>query len=192
MPRKPINEQQPTECRQAIWEWIRANDYAPFSVDLLLHHVKLCPATVRDYLKGLTNAGYLSAEPGQKRFSAIIYTLVRDTGVDAPRVRKDGTPVTQGIGRQQMWNAIDTIKIFTAIDLAYNASTEDHRVAESEARTYCQMLTNAGYLTKKGDIYHLIPSMYTGPLPPQIQRTKQVYDPNLRRVIWSRIEGGAE
>ena len=50
-----------------------------------------------------------------------------------------------------------------------------------------KMLRTAGYLRKKkGDKnYTLVLGMNTGPLAPQIQKTKQIYDPNLQKVIWS-------
>ena len=32
-------------------------------------------------------------------------------------------------------------------------------------------------------------SRYTGPLAPQVQRIKQVYDPNTRTVVWGGSDG---
>lgn len=194
MSRKPIDQQQPTECRQAIWEWIRAW-HGSFTVNDLMLTVRLESSSINDYLTGLVNAPeqYLTARKSPSRGVLTQYVLNNDIGVDAPRVRKDGTPVTQGQGRQHMWKAMRILKNFTTIELAFNSSTDDHRVADSEAITYCAALCKAGYLVGKyPQRYQLIPSMWTGPQPPQIQRTRQVYDPNLKRVVWSRIEGGAE
>lgn len=190
MSRKPIDQQQPTECRQAVWDEIRKKGDWPFTAKEL--DVRLDASTIRDYLKALNLAGYLEAVSTGKRGEANVYRLIDDCGIDAPRLRKDGTKVTQGQGRLQMWNAMRIIKQFTAVDLAFNASTDEHRVADTEAQTYCRLLEQAGYLTRQGIIYRMIPSMWTGPHPPQIQRTRQVYDPNLRRVVWSKVEGGAE
>lgn len=196
MSRKPINEQQPTECRQAIWGWIRAHTVkegplATFTIKDI--DVRLDLSSIRDYLVGLVNANYLIATHSSDQMVASLYTLVNDTGNDAPRVRKDGTPVTQGQGRLQMWNSMRILKTFTVQDLAFNSSTDDHTVAVSEAKTYCGALCKSGYLvTRPEGRYMLVPAMWTGPHPPQIQRTKQVYDPNLKRVVWSKIEGGAE
>ena len=192
MSRKPIDKQQPSECRQAVWQWIRVNDGA-FTICDLQRDISLDASSIKDYLTGLTNAGYLVATKGPRRMIATLYTLVNDIGNDAPRVRKDGTPVTQGQGRQQLWNAIRILKNFSVTDLTFNASTDDHRILESEARIYCVALCKAGYLVGRANqTYMLIPTMWTGPHPPQIQRTKQVYDPNLKKVVWSKIEGGAE
>lgn len=193
MSRKPIDEQQPSECRQAIWVEIKLQGGAFTQNDL---NVRLNPASIREYLVGLCAAGYLERiEP--EPFVPTIYRLIKDCGHDAPRVRNDGTPVTQGQGRQQMWNAMRVLKSgFNATDLAFNATTDDHRVDVCEAKTYLGALHKAGYLRQTSPSkpgiqarYMLIPSMWTGPQPPQIQRTKQVYDPNLRKVVWSKVEG---
>lgn len=208
MSRKPIDEQQPTECRAAIWTVIRR--LKTFDIDDLQLAVRLEKHSIYDYITGLKNAGYLDAASWDADVpicarEKITYTLINDAGVDAPRVRKDGTPVTQGQSRQQMWNAMQVLKKFCAADLAFNASTPECRVCESEAKNYVGALHRANYLklqspskpghkkgTGKQANYTLIPTMWTGPHPPQIQRTKQVYDPNLRRVVWARVEGGAE
>lgn len=190
MSRKSIDQQQPTECRQAIWEWIREHKH-PF----IQHDVDVCleASSIRDYLTGLTNAGYLEAIKSRKRGEPTCYQLIKDNGIEAPRVRRDGTEVTQGQGRRQMWNAMQVLKVFSPRDLAFNAGTESHSIAEGEAKTYCHLLSLAGYLVPRDNgKYALIATRWTGPHPPQIQRTKQVYDPNLRKVVWSRVEGGAE
>jgi hypothetical protein len=93
-----------------------------------------------------------------------------------------------GRGREQMWQTMRALGSFTVADLFVAASTDDHPVAESEARTYCQMLQRAGYLSGGAAGYRLV--RYTGPLPPMIQRIKSVYDPNLKEVVWSSEEGG--
>lgn len=205
MSRKPIDKQQPSECRQAIWEWVRSQGCQPFSTTDV--DVNLDSSTIREYLAALHKAGYLEIISQGTRGEANTYRLVDDCGVEAPRLRKDGTPVTQGNGRQQMWNAMRIIKQFTPVDLAFNASTDDLRVSEADARSYCSALHKAGYLrvaaphkngrcgkpgSGKMTTYLLIPAMWTGPQPPQIQRTKQIYDPNLKKIVWSKIEGGAE
>ena len=62
MSRKPIDQQQPSECRQAIWEWIRnyVREHGPSHAFFLKDiDVKLDVASIRDYLTGLFNAGYL-------------------------------------------------------------------------------------------------------------------------------------
>lgn len=204
MSRKPIDQQQPTECRQAVWEWIRnhVNSGEPeqFTIGEIAKYVRLELCSIRDYVIGLCQAGYLRLEykPDVKtsqrgHYESCIYIMINDTGHDAPRVRKDGTPVTMGRGRLQMWNTMQVVKEFSARELAAMSSIEEHVVAEAEAKAYCAALCKAGYLVGRANQrYLLVTGMWTGPQPPQIQRTKQIYDPNLKRVVWSKIEGGAE
>jgi hypothetical protein len=192
MSRKPVDQQQHSECRQAVWDEIRGCKGKTFSVVDIAKCVRLDPSSTREYIHSLVKAGYLGIHTIRKfTLGGNLYLLQADCGVDAPRVRKDGTPVTQGIGRKYLWNAMSTLKTFSLLDLTRTASTEIHQVAESEAASYCAALCLAGYLRKQTDgRYRLIKR--TGPHPPQIQRTKQVYDPNLRAVVWSRVTGGAE
>lgn len=202
MSRKAIDKQQPNECRQAIWEWIRINEHVngPLAVFILKDiDVNLEKSSVREYLTGLANAGYLVATKGKGLAENTTYTLVKDAGHHAPRVRKDGSEVIQGKSRQYMWNIIPILKNFTTQDLAYNASTPEHTVEEVDAKDYITHLYRAGYLVmakvcKQGEkqLWKLKHGMWTGPQPPQVQRTKQVYDPNLQRVVWAVITGGAE
>lgn len=188
MSRKPIDKQQPTECRQAIWD--EARSLKVFSIRHM--QVTLEWSSIREYLTALVKAGYLT-RTDNSRAELIEYTLVKDCGAEAPRLRKDGTPVTQGAGRRQMWNSIQILKKFSANSLAFNASTEQHSVSEAEANFYCKALCQAGYLIRQGvNKYALVPGKWTGPQSPQIQKTRQVYDPNLKKVVWAQITGGAE
>ena len=66
-----------------------------------------------------------------------VYALVRDCGVDAPRVRKDGSIVPQS-GRERMWRAMRIIGDFHLVELTKYASQGGPPVSESEARGYCQ------------------------------------------------------
>ncbi|MEW6490806.1 MAG: hypothetical protein AB1578_23205, partial [Thermodesulfobacteriota bacterium] len=71
-----------------------------------------------------------------------------------------------------------------------HASIEEHVVGEADAEHYCRYLAKAGYLARVGHRrYRHLPRRRTGPLPPQIQRVRQVFDPNTGEVVW---KGGAE
>lgn len=190
MPPKPIDRRKPLESREATWELIRAK--RTFTARELWQELKLAKSSIQDYLVGLTRAGYLSTEeiPSGTSTPALRYTLQRDPGPEPPRVRRDGTEVTQGRGRIQMWRAMRVLGQFTLRDLVVHAATEEHQVAEIEAKSYCYFLTRAGYLIKRGDLYTARRDRYTGPRPPMIQRIKQVFDPNLGKVVWS--QGGGD
>lgn len=184
MARKPIDQTRPEEKRQAVWEALRA--LPEFTVTELAHQTRLGKATIRDYLIGLERAGYLEKIAQGGPGAASIWRLLRDAGRHAPRVTKNGAPVSMGQGRLQMWRAMRVLGRFTAQDLAIHASTEEHQVATNDAVTYCRFLWRAGYLTRQGQHYQFVRRRYSGPQPPMIQRVKQVYDPNLEQVVWSQ------
>jgi hypothetical protein len=72
---------------------------------------------VREYLVGLDAAGYLCAASesngGTRHGVKKGRFLAKDNGVEAPRVRRDGSPVTQGRGTQAMWDAMTALDTFT-------------------------------------------------------------------------------
>jgi len=203
--RKPVHleAQGPKGDRQSMWEAMRKLHKAgqPITVRKVWElGAEWGPrGRVRDYMTGLEAAGYLRVTR-QEAGKTTEYELARDCGVDAPRVRKDGTEVTQGRGREQMWRTVKIIGDFTSRELAQAASTPAHEVAEPTAKDYCLMLAGAGYLTitRQGSPgvptrYRLVPSRWTGPRAPMIQRLKQLYDPNTGEVVYRRhvaTEGG--
>jgi len=198
---KPIDKRGPAEKREAVWAVIR--QMREFTVRDIWQRTRLAKASIQDYLQGLTAAGYLDVaglRPAGFGSRANLYRLVRDVGIEAPRVRRDGTEVTQGLGREQMWRTMRILGEFSARDLAVIASTEDCRIAEKEAKDYCYFLQRAGYLavssagkgTGNGGVltrYKFIQRSFSGPKPPMVQRGKQVYDPNTGLVKWSRGGG---
>ena len=184
MSRKPVNEVSALENRQAVWTVIRAQE-GPFKTRDISDETLLQASSVRDYLTGLTLAGYLTKTFVSGRNGMARYMLIKDIGREAPRVRVDGTPVTQGCKREQMWSTIWIIKQFSAQDLAVQSSTEEFPVEVSDAKDYCRHLFAAGYLVQRGGQYLAVAGRYTGPLSPMVQRVKQVYDPNTKQVVWS-------
>lgn len=203
MPLKPIDKRKPEEKREAVWAAIR--ELGRFTIRDIEERTLLNISSIRTYVLGLLRAGYLERkeEPVEPGCSRYVYSLVRDCGIEAPRVRKDGTEVTLGHGREQMWRTMRILGEFSALDLAVHASTEKHPVNQRDARDYIYHLHKAGYVVcirpgkpgfRKGTgskaRYRFIPAMYTGPKAPVIQRVKQVYDPNTGEVVWPRQEKG--
>jgi len=176
--------------RQLIWEQIRA--LKSFTLAELIGNLPgtIAKDTTRAYLKALLAAGYVV--PQLDRFD-----LARDNGVEAPRLRKDGSEVTQGREQENIWRTLRTVNHpVNYMELAALSSTESHAVAPAFARDYLVNLYKAGYVRRseskpfKGSCkYMLIPVKNTGPRPPMIQRIKQVYDPNLGKVVWSDSKG---
>lgn len=185
MARKPIHLGNALNGRQTVWEAIRRFSAGQqlFTAREVRDETLLGMDTVRDYLAGLEAAGYIGKESDGSGGPAR-WRLVRDVGVEAPRVRRNGTPVTQGQGRENMWQAMHILRRFTARELAVAARTKDCMVQESTAADYARHLHKAGYLSHREGVYHMLPTAFTGPLAPMIQRTKRVWDPNLRQVRW--------
>lgn len=181
MARKSVDQSNPG--REAIWAAIRAANGAAFCVADLIAQTGAHNKTIRDYCKGLTAAGHLEPQPGE----VARWVLVRDIGHEAPRIRPDGSSVTQGAVTEQMWRGMYILKEFTFMDLIETASIA---IPVETAKAYCKMLLATGYLRvlRKADPsksqiarYRLIRN--NGPRPPQIQRVKRVYDPNSREVF---------
>lgn len=182
--------------RQRIWEAIRRQgvDGAIFTEDDIsrkLLDVEL--DIIRDYRRALQAAGVIAVVTEHTPQSAASYQLKKDCGMDAPRLRKDGTPVTQGLAQEQMWR---TLRMLTGLDInaremAAHASTPAIAVAEVAAKHYFKALFAAGYLlrTREGKSglqarYRLKPARNTGPRPPMVCRTKVVWDANEHKIVW--------
>lgn len=185
---KPIDKRATVDTRQAVWEAIRT--FGEFTVRQLREETTLNIETVREYVIGLENAGYIERTDFLVKFEPHRWRLIKDIGHEAPRVRKDGTPVTSGKGRENMWNAMRIMRVFTARELAVAARTPDCHVKESTAADYAKHLWHAGYLRKNEDgSYRMLPTAYTGPKAPMIQRTKVVWDPNQNKIRWRSGDG---
>ena len=152
--------------------------------------------TLHTYLTGLQAAGFVELVAHADGGSAAIYRVTTDQ-VEAPRVRKDGAAVTQGVATDHMWRAMKMLKAFTPGDLALAASTEKVTVTVAAAKAYCHHLYVAGYLAqvqpvkaaKRQARYRLHAHRNTGPKAPMVQRVKRVFDPNLGRVMWTGEPG---
>lgn len=160
--------------------------------------VTVSAATIRDYRRDLIAAGIVAVVTAATPRTPGTYRLVKDEGIEAPRVRRDGSRVTQGLAQEQMWRTLRMLPGDTnARELAAHACTSATPVAEAAAKDYLLTLAKAGYLltTQEGKglgygrggvqaRYRLKPSRNTGPRPPMICRTRVVYDPNEDKIVW--------
>ncbi|RRW89173.1 hypothetical protein [Pandoraea apista] len=183
--------------RQRAWEAIRQNA-ADFTVREIAMKSGADNATVRTYVQSLERASVIEAINAPKVIGERKhYRLARNTGVEAPRVDRQGKPVTASRGNENMWRSMRIMKEFTPQHLAQHASNGDVSVSEGTARAYAQALARAGYLSvvdpghsfirgkgAKQARYMFVPSRNTGPRPPMIQRKRSIYDPNLGKVVW--------
>ena len=190
--------------RQRIWQAVRQAPGAEcggFTLADLSCQANIEVDLIREYFKGLVAAGYLGRQEPPGRAQAARYWLARDAGIEAPRVRRDGSEVTQGLGQEQMWRTLRLLRGDTnARELAAHASTRRAPVTESAAAQYLSVLRQAGYLDmvrpkptgKAGTSRRARYSMKArphgaapGPKPPMLCRTKVVFDPNLMAVVWA-------
>lgn len=193
MAQKPIDQRHKLNTREELWKIMR--ELGRFTAPELAKHTLYHVTTVKEYLTGLTAAGYLTLDPDAKH-PTYIFDPERCPH-DPPRVRKDGTTVTQGQGRKNLWRTAKIMGEFSVLQLVEHAKTEAVPISDNEAADYVNYLHKAGYLTivlaastKGGRArYRFNMARYTGPKPPQVQRVKRVYDPNTRKVVW---EGGAD
>jgi hypothetical protein len=181
------------DYRPEIWRAIRRLGQGGQIFDTLMIRGQLRGAvprdTIRDYCKCLEAGRYLASAPlpDDPLPGALGWQLIRDPGAEAPRVRRDGQPVTMGQGRESMWRCMRILGQFTPAELAAVASTPEHAVANGEAETYCQRLARIGLLGRRpgehdGTVYLLTPAAYKGPKPPQILRDKRIWDPNTQTL----------
>lgn len=188
--------------RQRIWLAIRelADSFTLHSIARKLAKIsKVDHSVIRDYVKSLERAEYIENINPQPAPHGAEFTwkLVRDNGIEAPRLKRDGSPVTTGLGTEAMWRTMRFLGDFDAAELSSHASTGSEKVAVETAKTYIRFLSLAGYIVlvkeakavggKRGAIaarHRMVLSKYSGPRPPMIQRTKSVYDPNLGRIVW--------
>lgn len=199
--------------RQRVWEAIRlyaadgngglsemfGGTKGTFTAEELAHTSKVEVGPVREYLKCLCAAGYIRivdplafAPPGVRN----IFLLLRDNGIEAPRVRRDGSEVTMGRGTEAMWaamTALDSFDHWLIADIA--------QVKPGTAASYCQALGKAGFLNllKPGkgkgkggtaSVWMVALSHRQKPRAPMITRLKAVYDPNTHQIVWA--EGANE
>lgn len=211
MPRKPAHLEfvGGKGLRQRIWDRIREIPaLRPFSLLDILYGTEIhSESTAREYITGLFCAGYLDLRRAAvttgaaSRRTPALYTLARDAGAEAPRVRKDGAPVTQGLAQEQMWRTLRMTGGDTnARELAAHASTPAIPVAEAAAGDYLRNLHHAGYLIctaaarttmknggKSPARYRLKPAGdgkgNTGPRAPMVCRTHVLYDPNTDATV---------
>lgn len=188
--RKKVHAMTGLDSRDAVWTVIRR--LKTFTLRQLKVGTTLNLESVREYCQGLLLAGYLEEDVTNPAplvrglgIRPKTYHLIKDCGVDAPRVRKDGTIVTQGRNRVQMWRTMKVLGRFTVRDLVVHATTEECEIKENDASDYCKRLAQAGYLTHvRNGGYRFLKGMNTGPKPPMIQRGKEVWDQNLKKRLW--------
>ncbi len=170
------------------WEVIReagANGRLFSRADVVGRFDAVSSADIYRFLKRLEKGRYLEIVTT----NPLVYRL-RRRPKETPSLRADGSPIHHGRGQLHMWNAIRSLGNFNALELMAAASTSECYVSHNTAKSYLQNLCRAGYLIvvdeggpNKPATYRLKPSMNTGPKPPQILKTKIVFDQNRQEIV---------
>ncbi len=203
--RKPVTEYIGGKGpRQLIWEAIRARGESEWTRYSIARAAGVADTTVTTYCQALEKAGIVE-KAGETAVGNLAvearWRLLRDEGLEAPRLKRDGSRVTLGLAQEQMWRALRLLPgDLNARELAAHASTEAVPVTVSAAEHYITWLLAAGYLirTRAGKglgkagrgipaRYRLDPARNSGPRPPMICRAKVVYDPNVDAVVWAPL-----
>jgi hypothetical protein len=139
-----------------------------------------------EYLAGLRRAGIIRecARKGTKP----VYTVLDEAAAQTHQKQKRESH----FGR--MWQAMRSLKVFTADDILLSISTDDETLDRLIIGRYCTHILAAGYLkvaqrarpknhTRGARLatYQLIKN--TGPLPPVITRKEVVIDSNEERAV---------
>lgn len=188
---------------QRIWSVIRSRHALGKRLMLpdVVFDAKVNEGTAGYYLQRLLAGGYLKPAGKQPRnqtsrgqFSYSNYSLARDVGMVAPRLRRDGSVSKSGRSRDQMWRTVKILREFDARDLSLAASTTDHAVNVSDARKYLGALERGGYVVTAQSAklgpggtlarYRFRQSRNSGPRPPIVKADRAVFDPNLGTFAW--------
>lgn len=201
--------------RDRMWSAIRTLSVRPFSAVEIQFIANLwAPVdgqshldSVASYLEGLSKAEppYLNrVRDDGLRSELLLYELVRDVGVEAPRVTKEGKPVTQGLGNELLWGAMKALREFDHAELvaavAEAAGKAGISVSGETAKTYCTWLERAGYIALAAPAtvgrskarYRFNRARNTGPRAPLITKRKEVIDGNTGAVVYEHPKGGKE
>jgi len=179
--------------RQHIWEAIRKNRKG-FTRYTIARRSGQDDTAVKGYISGLMKAGYIAHAREFSRLEEVTYHLVRDNGVEAPNLDQRGRQTRAGLATEAIWRTLRILGPASALQVASYASACGNEVKPSTVERYCADLLRAGYLERSESGYRLLPRRYTGPKPPIVQKRidRQVYDPNLDRVVWAPCEAQAQ
>lgn len=197
---KEQNENKPFYTpRQRVWMAIREhkNEFTIAQV-AALGNMKVDSA--RDFITGLRKAAIVAELRREKveglssKIEVIYFKLVEDYGFHAPSVDRKGNLLNQKTScNKAMWNTLRILKkAVNANELAALSSTDEQNVSVETADSYLRFLYHAGYLLIAREAHHAVrkakyqlkADMNTGPNPPMIQRSKQVFDPNIGQVMF--------
>lgn len=181
--------------RDTVWAVIRdlsgGDAGLAFTVRDIARRIQGGRDLIRDYLHGLVKAGIVERASLPVQRVGATYRLVRDVGVEAPRITRAGTIDDTPTDQERMWQAMKALPTFAATDIQASTGITSARTV----RHYLADLERAGYLAvahppvsgRQLTRYRLLPSRNTGPRPPAVRRSGAVIDLNLNRQMWPAV-----
>lgn len=194
MPGLKRNREKLPDARQKIWQAIRF--LKKFTFEELEATTEQSYPHVRRYVRRLLGAGYLRLVESVKEAGRNEYRLIRDTGPLPPLPRRNLAAVYDPNNQQTYQESLGP----TARDLAWQfmrqrtpfqlADLLRLGMQQANAYKYLAGLIEAGYLTQTaackpgpgGSPAEYLLLRDTGELAPVVQRSGDVYDPNLDEV----------
>jgi len=192
--------------RDRIWAAIRRfGTEAEFSIADLMALSEQRNDTTLSYIRGLEKAGYLVAGAEQRVpalrqcYELRHLRLVRDVGVEAPRVDAEGKTLAGAVIQQQIWNAVRRMK---GADFDWRAVMQacSHPMTMDTLKEYLRRLARGGYLRVMVEARARHPARYrfvtgrdTGPRAPVVDREDRVMDGNTGAVAYDpslQFQGG--
>lgn len=197
MARKPVHLQPAGSLtpRDRIWTEIRKQ--RQFTFKSIEDKTRISEETTRTYIDCLLAAGIVEIAQehvlGRLKGGGYVphtFRLVKDGGISTPRFRANGEPVTQGNAQQHLWQAMRVIGEFDWRSLLLSAATEELPIPPATVKAYLKALVRAEYVQIVRPGAARIPARYrlrrnTGPKAPMVQAIKQVWDPNLGKIVWA-------
>jgi len=193
MSRLPVDQMtKAPRGQEHIWRVImELNQRGAFSLADIVHQTNASKDSVAEYVGRLRKAGFLAIadETPVNGLKRLWYRVVKPRR-HAPRLRRDGTemPPTK---RENMWRTMRMQRKFSVRDIVVCAATSDVPIRLADAKDYVKNLHKAGYLnvvSKNGNAHVYMLVKNTGPKPPQVQRVRRIFDPNLNAVVWPEGE----
>lgn len=138
------------------------------------------------WLGAFVAAGFAEARTEHRNHGAIqqvqYYRMTRDNGAHAPDIDGSGN-IKPLSGSEAMWRTLKMISNLSCTELAQYASVDGTVVDESTANAYLKLLNKFGYAAVSEPATHSKKARYrlnnyTGPRPPQVLKSKQLYDAN--------------
>ncbi|PPR15470.1 MAG: hypothetical protein CFH43_00905 [Proteobacteria bacterium] len=192
MPKYTVGNKLNDGSRDKIWTTIRS--LKEFTCKDVMFKCGIERKTVEDYVKRLERGGFVqtvSEKVVNNNLSQRKIILIKDRGVEPPRLRKDGTEMPTPT-TQKIWQAIKALRDFSIDEILMTVDGTTRETVSS----YVKLLTRAEYLKRKGlsnsnARYCVVSMRKMGAKAPKVLKIKQVYDPNIDQIVWP-LEGQSQ